>query len=538
MNILMAVPKYNLSKKKDYNYSIPLGLAYILATMKKAGYSVECFNLNHYDGKVEELLNCKLNKKRYDIVCSGGNSLIYPVIKIICDTVNRHVSHPKMIIGGPIITSEPKLMFDLLKPYVAVIGEGEKTIVELIKAIKLNKHLDKIDGIIFKNSKNEICATKPRDQIKNIGLITFPDLEGIEFCKKIGNSHCNDSWINQVFDYPKTYSILGSRGCPFNCTFCWHDVRYRARSIGNIIKELSFAIEKYDINNIEIYDDCFSANKERLYLFCKKIKKLSKKFKRELKWSCQLLVNTVDKDMLKIMKDAGCNNISYGFESYSSIVLKSMRKPITPQQIDKVLNETLEGGIAIQGNFIFGDIAETKETARETLSYWKKNSQTRQISLGFVQPYPGSELYKYCLRKRIIKDKMDYIQNYMGPDSRFNMTAKMSNKEVEELSVALLDYFRRYFKFITPVYMKKMIPRSRIYEIKIKCPFCNKETVYSNCFVENKFTYGFHIICRQCNMRSVLVGPIKKIAYKNYTITRKLRNSYIHLRKQFKKKTI
>lgn len=538
MKILIAIPKYNLSKDIDYSYNFPLGLSYISSTLKSKGYEVDCINLNHYCGIVEELINKALNKKKYDVVCSGGNALIFPVLEKITKTVHIHKTHPLVILGGPIITSEPKTMFELLSPDFAVMGEGEVTIIELLRGIDKKRDPSKINGIVYKDDKNKIVITDRREPIKDIESIPLPDFEGVEFEKQLRNMHCNDSWTNQVFDYPRTYPLFGSRGCPFNCTFCWHDMKYRARSVDNLIEEIIIAIKKYNINNITIYDDCFSAKKERLYEFCKKIKKLSIEFSKDIKWNCQLLVNTVDEDMLKTMKDAGCNNISYGFESFSPTVLKSMKKPITPQRIDKALNETLDANIGIQGNFIFGDIAETKETARETLKYWNKNNRTRQISLGFIQPYPGSYIFNHCLERGIIKDKINYIKNVMSPDNRINMTEKMSDEEIHKLSMEILRLFRKYFKFVTPKNLKVLSKKDKTYEFDFNCPYCKKTIHYKNCFLENKFTYGFHIICRNCHMRSVLVGPIKKIAYKHYTKTRAIRNYYVYIKKQLMKRRV
>jgi radical SAM superfamily enzyme YgiQ (UPF0313 family) len=312
-------------------------------------------------------------------------------------------------------------------------------------------------------------------------------------------------------------------------------MRFRARSIKDVIKELRINIKKYNINNIMIYDDCFSANKERLYEFCKEIKALSKEFGMELKWHCQLIVNSVDREMLKIMKEAGCEMISYGFESFSPVVLKSMRKPITPEKIDFAFKETLKAKIGIQGNFIFGDIAETKQTAKETLDYWKKNAKA-QISLGFVEPYPGSDIYKHCIKKGIIKDKLDFIQNKMGSDARINMTDDMSDEEIRELDKALLILFSKYAKFVRPQYIKKT--SKNIYSLKIKCPFCKENIIYNNCVISNPFTYGFHLICRNCRMRFMIVSAIQRLAYRYYTKTRKIRDRLFRLRSRFKKITV
>ena len=97
----------------------------------------------------------------------------------------------------------------------------------------------------------------------------------------------------------------------------------------------------------------------------------------------------------------------------------------------------------------------------------------------------------------------------MSPDTRINMTDNMTDEEFNQLNTALLNLFRKHFNFITPLSLKQTKKNPPTYEIKTKCPFCKKIFTYKNCFIENKITYGFHLICRNCHMRSVLVGPIK-----------------------------
>ena len=251
-----------------------------------------------------------------------------------------------------------------------------------------------------------------------------------------------------------------------------------------------------------------------------------------MNWCGMLRADIVNIGLLKKMKESGCQFIGYGFESYSPIVLKSMNKGIKPEDIKNALHLTMEAKINVLAGFIFGDIAETKETAKETLDYWKDNAQA-QINLFFIQPYPGSELYKYCLKKGIIKDKLDYIQNQMSPDSRINMTEKMSDREIRELNNVLLVLFNKYAKFVRPVFMKKM--SANVYMFKIKCPYCHAEAVYKNCFVPNPFMYGFHLICRNCHMRFVLVSAVQRIAYRFYSRTRSMRNRYVLIKTKLKR---
>jgi len=312
----------------------------------------------------------------------------------------------------------------------------------------------------------------------------------------------NQHYANNLNDYPRTYSILMSRGCPFNCSFCYHSLGgYRERTINNIIKEIKWAIKKYNINIINILDDSFGIKKERIYEFCNEIKKLN------IKWTCQMVVNCVNKEILKKMKDAGCHIISYGFESYNQNILNSMRKPITPEKINFAFKNTLKVGISVQGNFLFGDIAETNETSKETLNYWKKNC-LGQLNLSFIQPYPGSEIYNYCLKKGIIKDEIEYIKKASTQEIFINMTNKMNNDEINNLIIKILNIKKSgYYKVSIPKNIKPMNKKNR-WEIEIDCPFCKKTSIYKNYYLIPETFYKDFIICRECNMRYNILRPI------------------------------
>lgn len=301
-----------------------------------------------------------------------------------------------------------------------------------------------------------------------------------------------------------------------------------------IMEELRIIIKKYNINNINIYDDCFSIDKKWLLDFCEGIKKLSKEFSVNLKWMCSLTAGGVDEEMLKIMKDAGCTVIGYGFESFSPIVLKSMRKPATVPQMDKAFNATLSAGIANHAHLIFGDIAETLETARETLNHWKKYYRG-QVGLGYVQPYPGSDLYDYCIKNKIIKDKLHYINYEMDPHNIINMT-KMSSEDFMEMRKEVNETYSKYMKFVRPLSIKKT--SNKIYEVRAKCPFCGKVSHYKNFYIENRLNYGYYMTCRHCPMRFFIVSLIQKIGYKHYSRLRKLKNYYNNLKNRIKKKTL
>lgn len=509
MKILILIQKYNLNIKKDYTYTFPLGLAYISSVLKKEKYDVDCFNMNHYEGTSKDILTKKLDSKKYDIVCLGGNALDYPILELLIKTIKLHKTKPIIVLGGPVITTETELIFKSLKPNFGVIGEGEETIVELVNAISKKLNYDNIQGIIY-SKKNKIIITQERKGVNDLDSLPLPDYEGFGFEEKLENTYTNDSLESTLNNSkPRVYPILASRSCPFQCTFCYHQGNFRIRKMKNVIDEIRYAVKKYKISVLSIYDDCFSSNKERLLEFCKEITKLQKELTWELSWGCQLIVNTVDEKMLKIMKDSGCVMISYGFESFSTDVLKSMKKYITPKQIDFAFKSTLKQKIVVQANFIFGDIAETKETSKITLDYWEKNCEG-QVYLRLIQPYPGSQIYNYCVDKGLIKDRMKFIKSGIN-QFYINMTKNMTEKEFIELKNKLIYLTQKHSVYVVP---KNKINNGETQSLIVKCPFCNKKNEYNHCKIKNNINYGFQAACRHCYKRYDVVSIIRYIVNK------------------------
>ncbi len=534
MKILLIVPRFNITTKKDYFYWFPIGLAYISATLKKAGYDVNCLNINHFNGTVNEIVNNALDKTKYDIVCTGGLALYYISIEKIIEAVKNHPSNPKIILGGTIVTSESELMLDSLKPDFIVIGEGEITIVELLKCIKNKSDFKIVKGIGFLDKEGKKIFTKPQEQIRDLDSLPMPDFEGLGF-KEYIDEESFDVFL-QHFDNPRTYTILGSRGCPFQCTFCYHclGAGYRIRSIGNIMEEISYAVKNYKINSLYITDDLFAANKLRLADFCTKLKELTKDIP-DFKWCCSLWVSVLDKEILTLLKESGCLYVSLGFESYSPVVLKSMKKYITPEQINKSLELGEETGMIINANFIFGDVAETAETAKETIDFWKKKCNG-QIPIFFIQPYPGSEIFNKCVEKGIIKDKLDYIKNKMPYLNSINMTNSMSDKEFSQLVKDITEARRKYCEYVIPLKMERNGINK--YNIDVKCPYCEEIINYKRVPIPKKYRFSYGVACRKCNKRFFICSRPYKIFNDNYDKLEYLRNKIFSFKDNFVKSRI
>ena len=121
--LLMVAPRQSIVGDKGYSYEamcdpnyFPIGMGYITSILKSAGYQVDCMNLNYRNGSTRDLISKALDDGNYDFVCTGDNAKGFAITERIIQTVRNHGSKARVILGGPIVTSEPETMFDLLIP--------------------------------------------------------------------------------------------------------------------------------------------------------------------------------------------------------------------------------------------------------------------------------------------------------------------------------------------------------------------------------------------------------------------------------------
>ena len=474
MKILLVAPQFTI---------FPVGIAYIASSLKQSGYLVDgCI----YE-KSSDLVEL-LTKEKYDIVATGGLSSQYAHIKAIADIAKK--LNRTLIVGGGIITSEPELMSRSLNVDYAVIGEGELAIVDLLSCLAVNGDISQVKGIGYFHEKGFVL-TAGRKQIEDLDALSWPDYDCFGFSTFLERQKPTDQFYYDLFDDPREYPLVASRSCPFLCTFCYHPAgdKYRQRSLDSIFKELEVVIPKYRINIVSLFDELFSYNEERVLKFCRRFKELTARFSWPIRWNCQMRVAGLKENMLDAMRDSGCYMVSYGLESYSSTVLKSMKKHITPEQIHHAVHATLDRQISIQGNFIFGDKAETWETALATLEFWKEHRDAG-ILLFFILACPNSAMYQHAIKKGIIDDRLDFIKNHLF--DIYNMT-EMPDWKFYRLVTMVFKYVNKYYVFTVPVQKTQT-------SLTIRCPHCRETITYRNYETRRHFFVKM-MYCRSCRKR-------------------------------------
>jgi len=486
LNFGIVVPRF-VNKVGD-SYIFPLGIAYIAASLKESGFNVVPLNLNHNEGDIKKLVSDFVLRNKIDVLCTGGMSMHFSnLFKIIKASKE---ANPKVttVVGGGIITAEPEVAMPALEyADIGVVGEGEKTIAELAECIYVKDNIAKVPGLIYKEG-NGYCKTAQRGEIKDVDSIPRPDLETIEIDKYLKlPSHFTDE---------KFFTVLGSRSCPFKCTFCFHTVgnKYRMRSLSSLKSEISELINKYNIRFFYIADELFGQNKNRIREFCD--------FAREtgFYWRTNFRVSDIDEEVINCLKRGNCSVVSLGIESANDNILKSMRKHITVAQIERALKLLYSAGLTIEGNFIFGDKEETYDTAMQTLDWWEAHKEYN-LNLLWIQVFPGTYLYKYACEKGIINNRVKYLKD----DCPSVNVSKMSDEELGKVALRMIQAPFGEDKDASDVKLERINSESMRVDVSGTCVVCRERNYWSNIKL---FTFGdIGLACKSCGKKHTIYLP-------------------------------
>lgn len=422
----------------------PLGVAYIASACRKAGHEVKIYNQDVYHWPDEHLTEF-LNNERFDLVGVGviGGYYQYRKLLKISAAINKSKKRPFFVIGGHGPSPEPEYFLGKTGADAVVIGEGEITIIELLKALEEKQDFSKINGVAFLKD-DKIIQTPRRALIKDINTIPFPawDLFPME--------HYVLTRGARIKNNQRCMASLSGRGCTFKCNFCYRmDEGFRPRSPESIIEEIAFLQKNYSVSYIEFHDELLMNSIQRTIELCTKFIKSGLKFN----WFCNGRLNYVKLDVLKLMKEAGCVFINYGIESLDEKALRVMNKALTVRQITQGIENTLASGISPGFNIIFGNIGETIESLKLGVEFLLKyDDQAQMRTIRPVTPYPGSPLYYYAIKQGLLKDCEDFYENkHINSDllavNFTNLTDDEFHKALMDANIRLLDnYFKKQKK--------------------------------------------------------------------------------------------
>ncbi len=359
----------------------PLSLTYLAGVLAQEGIEVKIldFLVTHYHPKK---LRRELEEYRPLLVGTACVTLNYPIARRMLKVCKDFDSRIFTVIGGPHVTFALEQTL-LSSPWIdaIAIGEGERTLVELTRAVAGGKDIHQVSGLAFADG-GTVVKTSHRQLIENLDQLPLPARELLPMARY------------RALGMPCT--VITSRGCPYKCIFCsghrMFGPRVRFRSPGLVVDEIERLQRDFGLVKINIVDDTFTLNQSHAQGVCEEMLRRN----LEMKWSVFARVDRIDEDLAQLMNRAGCGWVLFGVESADEGILKIIKKGTTPEDVRRGVKIAAEAGINVFNSFILGLPGETRETARKSLAFGDELYQQYGAKYGFhmLSPLPGTEIYE------------------------------------------------------------------------------------------------------------------------------------------------
>jgi radical SAM superfamily enzyme YgiQ (UPF0313 family) len=371
-------------------YPFPFQLAYASSLLRKHNHDVlflDCIARGMDDS---ELLK-QLSDFEPELVFHETTS---PTFDRDCAVIAKiRAQHPSALIvsAGQLATTFPRKILD--HSDIAIAGECELVLKELCQRIEQGREWKDIGGISYLSQG--VVQSNPPALISNLDALPWPDRSGAPI-KRYQENFCS---------YYPNASMLSSRGCPHQCSFCLesyvfnHCPNYRKRAIDDVIDEMSYLKQNYGVREIYFDDTSFTVSHERVRDMCQRI--LDRNLK--IHWSCMADAR-IDFETLKLMKAAGCTGLKIGVETTNPDALDAIGKPVNNQHVQSCVQSCNKVGLFLHGTFIIGLPSETPASVDKTISFaFDSGFDWMQFSPAI--PYPGTPFYEQTREKGWLLDE-------------------------------------------------------------------------------------------------------------------------------------
>ncbi len=372
MKVVLINPKPKIWIKSA---TIPLGIAYIASFIRKKGYEVNVVDLN---------IDPKQDIPYADVYgLTATTPLIYSAFNL-AKYLKQRGSY--IVLGGPHPTCLPDESLEQNDVDYVIRGEGEHTFYKLLEALKNNKKVNDIKGLSYKEN-GKIKHNPGSEFISNLDELPFPAFDLFGDLKKYSHPQPLIGWRKPVVN------IITSRGCPFNCHFCYKGTfgtRWRARSPENVVAEWEMLVKKFKVKELSIQDDCFNISIDR----AKKIAELIIKKDLIIPWTFPngIRADLITEELIDVMKRAGMYRTAVGVETGNQLVMDDIGKRLKLEDVEIAFKILKKYKIQTIAFFVMGNPKDTEETLMETINFAKKLRPTfAQFSM--ATPFPGSRLY-------------------------------------------------------------------------------------------------------------------------------------------------
>lgn len=408
--VLLVYPP--ISKQERYSSEIgasggnqiPLGVFYLAAELRRHGHPVNVIDGEANNLTAEQIVETAVEWSA-DLVGISSTTVAFHRALELARIIKARLPDALIVLGGPHVSSNPEHAMSYGEFDYGVIGEGERTLVELCRALAGGADVGAIAGMAYRREGKLQINPRPA-LIDDLDSLPFPAYDLLPDIRRYNPPPCNYKRLPAV-------NVITSRGCPNQCTFCDRCVfgqKLRQRSAENVADEVEMLYRDYGVREIAFVDDTFTIGKKRVY----RIFELLDQRKIHVHWTCMSRVNTVDEELLRFMRQHGCWHVSFGIESGNQDILRRIKKNITLAQVEKAIGMCRTVGIKTKGFFMLGHPGETAETIDQTIDFALR-LPIDDIVATINTPIPGSPQYAEAELHGAL-DRTDWSQfNYWRP---------------------------------------------------------------------------------------------------------------------------
>ncbi|MCX8037400.1 MAG: B12-binding domain-containing radical SAM protein [Candidatus Sumerlaeia bacterium] len=376
---------------RPYQESLPaLGLGYLMAYAKRHHPSAEVFFCPTEDDLLKnpaDIAAISTTSETFDAACRAAEAV-------------RDAFRPVLVLGGNHITALPHTLprvFD-----VGVLGEGEQTFLELIQlleAVHMPTAADyaRIAGLCFHGDNGRVVQTPPREPIRNLDSLPYPDRDGLGFHWRV--------------PYSRTVHLIASRGCPYQCTFCassrlWKG--FRVFTAPYVIGEIEHVRTRYGTREIHFFDDLFIGHRTRFREFCRLA--TERGLTRDLVFRTHARADLINEEMADLLVCANFRFVDFGIESNTAETLAYLgKRGISPETNQRAIDLLFARGLSVGLSMIIGSPDETRTQIEETFDFLRRNqSKMDRLSVGLLVPLPGTPVWDEALARGLVSETMEW----------------------------------------------------------------------------------------------------------------------------------
>lgn len=434
--------------EKHRGFNPPLGILCLAGYLEKhSPHTVEVIDAQPKGYTYEQLEDVLNRREAADVV--GITAMTFTLIDVFKTVrlVRKVMPKARIVLGGPHVHLYPQETIRHPEVDFLLQGEGEVAFLDLLNNLDMPSAWSRLKGIVFLDQHGNMVNNGIAPSSENLDDLGMPArhlLDVGDYTSLLGR----DNVITTMFT---------SRGCPYRCTFCDRPYSpvlsgFRCRSAAHVADEMELCLSM-GIREAFIYDDTFTVRRDRVFELCDEIERRGIRFR----WDVRAHVNTMTPELLRRMKDAGCDRIHYGVECGNDRMLKVIKKNATVAKVKEVVAATKKVDMEVLCYFILGQQTETAADISDSMDL------ARELNPNYVHftifcPYPGTEIYSQGLQSGVIKE--DVWRNFSeNPRDGFELPVWEENFTRQELREMLVKAYRAFY--LRPRYIARNLLRVR-----------------------------------------------------------------------------